>query len=191
MDKLGFYFDGESCIGCRTCQIACKDKNDLPIGILYRKVESFETGAFPTPGYFHHAYTCNHCMNPACVEVCPSGAMAIAEDGTVQHDDEVCIGCKSCANACPYGIPQYIEEKEIVGKCDACADRRANGLNPACVDACSMRVLEWGVLDELKRKHSDAVSDLPILPDSSQTGPSTIISPRAAALEAEYRQKRV
>lgn len=189
VEKLGFYFNGENCIGCRTCQIACKDKNDLPLGVLYRKVNTYETGAFPTPGYYHHTSTCNHCTDPACEAVCPSGAMFIADDGTVQHDDELCIGCKSCVNACPYGVPQYFEELEIVGKCDMCADRRANGLNPACVDACAMRVLEFGYIDELQAAHPDAVRDLPILPDSSQTGPSTLISPRACALEKDYRQK--
>ncbi len=191
MDKLGFYFNGESCIGCRACQIACKDKNDIPVGVLYRQVKSYETGAFPTPGYYHHASTCNHCASPACVANCPSGAMQLAEDGTVQHDDELCIGCKTCVNACPYEVPQYLDDLEIVAKCDFCADRRANGENPACVDACAMRVLEWGNLEDLKAAHPDAVQDLPILPDSSQTGPSTLISPRACALEADFRQKLI
>lgn len=187
MAKLGFFFNGDNCIGCRACQIACKDKNNLPVGILYRRVTSYETGAFPSPGFFHHASTCNHCENPACVLNCPSGAMQIAEDGTVQHDDELCIGCKTCINACPYEVPQYHDDLEIVTKCDLCADKRSNGENPVCVDACAMRVIEWGAMDELRAAHPDAVQDLPILPDSSQTNPSALISPRPCALESDFR----
>ena len=100
----GFYFNQQMCIGCRTCQVACKDKNDLEVGYLFRRVESFEVGEFPAPATFHYSGACNHCHTPACVEVCPAGATYInEEDGTVQHDDEACIGCGYCVKACPYG----------------------------------------------------------------------------------------
>ena len=69
---LGFYFDMTACIGCKTCQIACKDKNDLPLGTLYRNIESYETGEFPKPGAYHLSVSCNHCEKPACVEMCPT-----------------------------------------------------------------------------------------------------------------------
>lgn len=89
----GFYFNQQACIGCRTCQVACKDKNDLEVGYLFRRVESFEVGEFPKPATFHYSGACNHCHTPACAEVCPAGATYInEEDGTVQHDDEACIG---------------------------------------------------------------------------------------------------
>ena len=98
----GFYFNQQICIGCRTCQVACKDKNDLEVGYLFRRVESFEVGEFPAPATFHYSGACNHCHTPACVEVCPAGATYInEEDGTVQHDDEACIGCGYCVKACP------------------------------------------------------------------------------------------
>jgi len=189
MGKLGFYFNGARCVGCRACQIACKDKNDLDVGVTYRQVRTYETGAYPTPGYYHHSSTCNHCANPACVLVCPSGALHIAEDETVQIDSEICIGCKNCVRTCPYGVPQFFEDKEIAGKCNLCVDLTAKGENPVCVDACPQRVLEWGDLDELRAKHPDTVADLPILPDSLKTGPSTIIFPRTCALEPDFRQK--
>ena len=184
MGKLGFYFNQENCIGCRACQQACKDKNDLEVGILFRRVKTFETGKFPHPNVFHYAGTCNHCENPMCVKGCPTGAMYIAEDGTVQHDDDKCIGCTYCVWNCPYKVPQYIKKLGKVHKCDFCKDLREKGENPACVDACNMRVLEWGDLDELKKRHPHATKDLPILPPSSMTNPSTIIEARECALES-------
>ena len=117
----GFYFNQQMCIGCRTCQVACKDKNDLEVGYLFRRVESFEVGEFPAPATFHYSGACNHCHTPACVEVCPAGATYInEEDGTVQHDDEACIGCGYCVKACPYGHPVLIEELNVVHRCDGC-----------------------------------------------------------------------
>ena len=184
---LGFYFNMQNCIGCRTCQIACKDKNDLPVGIIYRHVHSYETGSFPNVGIFNFSASCNHCENPACVAICPVGAMQKAEDGTVVHDDELCIGCQSCVNACPYGVPQYREELNITGKCDACASLRAQGKKPACVASCLMRCLDFGDVDELVATYGpDYVHDLGILPSSDQTGPNTLIVAKSEALDASY-----
>ena len=189
MGKRGFYFNEEHCVGCRTCQIACKEKNKLAIGILYRQVRTYETGVFPTPGYYHFSSTCNHCLSPMCVRVCPSGAMHVAEDESVQLDEGICIGCKNCVNSCPYGVPQYFEDKEIAGKCNMCVDLTIKGENPVCVDACPQLAFEWGDIDELRAKHPDAISDLPILPDSTLTVPSTIFSPRPCALKKDFCQK--
>lgn len=193
MGKLGFYFDLDNCIGCRACQMACKDRNDLPVGVLYRHIIGYETGSYPTPGLYEYSYTCNHCESPECVANCPTGAMFVADDGTVQHNDEECIGCKTCMNSCPYQVPQYSEEKSIVGKCDSCASIRANGNNPVCVDACNMRVIEFGDLDELRATHEgeELVDELPILPSASKTNPSILIKPRACALEKDYREVTV
>lgn len=192
MGKLGFYFDNTLCIGCRTCQVACKDKNDLPAGITYRIVRSFETGDYPHPGFFHYSGSCNHCFDPACVASCPIGAMFIDEDGTVQHDDEACIGCKACVTACPYGEPQYFESLNIVKKCNACKDVRDQGGNPVCVDACLMRCLEFGDIDELEKRHgSELVDEIPILPSSDKTVPSLRINPRSSALETDCAEKFV
>ena len=110
----GFYFNQQMCIGCRTCQVACKDKNDLEVGYLFRRVESFEVGEFPAPATFHYSGACNHCHTPACVEVCPAGATYInEEDGTVQHDDEACIGCGYCFQVCPTQA-LYVDKKGIL-----------------------------------------------------------------------------
>ena len=183
MGKLGFYFDMTGCTGCRTCQLACKDKNNLEVGILFRSVQTFETGKNPNPGLYHYSGSCNHCENPKCVDSCPTRAMHVDADGTVQHDKNKCIGCRYCVWSCPYEIPQYIESLGKVGKCDGCMDLRDKGENPACVDACNMRVLEWGDLDELRAKHPGTTSDLPILPRSAVTNPSLLIKPRTVAFQ--------
>ena len=192
MGRLGFFFDMAMCIGCRTCQIACKDKNDLKIGELFRKVKTFETGVYPDPHLYHYSASCNHCAEAKCVKGCPTGALHYAEDGTVQHDKEKCIGCKYCIWNCPYGVPQFIKESGIIGKCDTCLDLREQGQNPACVDACAMRCLEFGDLDELAAKHgSGLVKELPISPLASITQPSLLIKARSYALDSNFRERKV
>ena len=187
---LGFYLDGTRCIGCTTCAIACKDYKDQPVGSNFRRILNFETGEYPTARSWHYSIACNHCANPACVTACPTGAMHVnEEDGTVIHDDDICIGCKMCVESCPYGAPQYREDLAIVQKCDACADRRAEGKDPACVAACAMRALYFGDVDELKARFGeDLVTDVPYLPESSVTNPPTLIKPKEASLTDDYRQ---
>lgn len=183
MGEKAFYFNMSTCIGCHTCQIACKDKNNLEVGTTFRHVDSYESGAYPAPKLYHVSRSCNHCANPACVANCPTGAMYKAEDGSVQHDDELCIGCQSCVNSCPYEVPQYLEEDNIVHKCDMCTTLTAKGEQPACVAACQTRALEWGDVDELQAAHPDAVSDIAALPSSEQTGPNLLIDPKPFAVE--------
>lgn len=187
MSKMGFYFNQKKCVGCRTCQVACKDKNDLEVGELFRHVTSYQAGKYPNAMLYHYAATCNHCMDPACVAACPNGAMHVdEEDGTVQHDDSKCLGCQYCVEACPYGVPVYIEEINLTHKCDACKQLREAGEPPACVAACPMRALEFGPYEELLAAHPDAVSEIATLPDSSQTSPCTLIDPKDAALEPDF-----
>lgn len=189
MSRKGFYFNQGVCVGCRTCQVACKDKNELPVGALYRSVSTYETGVFPTAMGYHLSIACNHCENPACVRVCPTEAMYVDEaDGTVQHNDESCIGCKSCIMACPYDAPSYRESMGIVGKCNACKELREAGEENACVASCPMRALEFGDIEELKRKHPDAVDNIAVLCDSSLTTPSLLIQAKGAALEDAFTQ---
>lgn len=177
---LGFHFDMTSCIGCKTCEIACKDKNDMPVGVRYRQVHYFEGGKFPKPWLFYLSMSCNHCESPLCVKNCPTGAMSKRADGVVVHDREKCIGCRYCTWSCPYGAPQYIEEIGKVGKCDLCADLLDLGQNPACVDACVMRALHFGELEELKEKYG-GTRELRVLPDSGLTNPSILITPKPMA----------
>ena len=187
MSQLGFYFNEAACSGCRACQVACKDRNDLPVGVAFRKVTSYQSGTYPNGRIYHHSSTCNHCVNPACVANCPTGAMQKAEDGTVVHDDALCIGCENCVRACPYTVPVLLEDKGIVGKCDSCKAQRDAGHNPVCVDACIMRALDFGEIDQLVEKYGpDLVYDMPYLPSSETTGPSTLIKPKECALSEEF-----
>lgn len=188
---LGFYFDMTVCIGCHTCQIACRDKNNLyNVGEIYRAVKVFEGGKYPSPYYYHLSIACNHCSDAKCVEGCPTMAMHYDGDGTVQHDDDKCIGCRYCTWNCPYGAPQFLEEKGVVGKCDSCKDLRDQGENPACVDACLMRCIKFGDLDELRAEYGpDLVQELPILPSESMTHPSLLIHPRTSAENTDAKER--
>ena len=192
MGKLGFYFDMTACAGCKTCQVACIDKNDLPLATLLRRVEIYDFGKYPNARFFNLSISCNHCDKPACVAACPTGATYKTEEGPVLHDDLICIGCEACVNACPYGHPKLIPDLGIVHKCDTCIGLRKNGHNPICVDSCWMRALEFGDIDELKAKHSneDLVCDLPVLPDSSITSPNILIHANDYALKMDGSIKK-
>ena len=146
--QKAFYLNANNCSGCKACMTACKDKNDLPVGINYRQVTEYGGGSWvPDPDHPdllvpNNVYTysmstaCMHCEDPACVNVCPTTAMYKREDGIVLVDASKCIGCRYCEWACPYGAPQFNEEKGVMTKCDFCQDLQAQGLDPACVDAC-------------------------------------------------------
>lgn len=189
MSGKGFYFDSSRCVNCKTCQVACRVKNDLPVGAFFRTVDSFETGSFPNVGLYHISHACNHCADPACVRNCPTGAMYQDEaDGTIQHNDDVCIGCRSCIMACPYGAPVYLEDEGIVGKCNACIDTREEDGEPTCVAACGMRALEFGDFDELKKKHPDAAVEIPCMPSASITDPHMLIDGRDCMYDENYRE---
>lgn len=174
--SLGFYVDLNRCIGCRTCQVACKDRHDLMNpGPKTRRVASYETGAYPNPSMFHVTLSCNHCEDPACVKHCPTAAMHKSDDGTVVHDDTKCIQCRYCMMVCPYGAPQWDEDASMIVKCDSCKDLRAAGKNPVCVDSCLTRAIEFGDLDELCAKHGDdLVSDIVAVPSSEMTRPNIL-----------------
>lgn len=157
-----FYFDQNLCTGCDTCLVACKDWNDLKAGkTSYRKRETVEMGSFPEINVYEAVYACNHCEEPACLEVCPMGAIMKREkDGAVQVNRDICIGCKACKGACPYDAPQF---DDVTGdgkmlKCTMCWDRidseakietGATSKLPACVAACPQRALKYGTTAEL------------------------------------------
>lgn len=187
--SLGFYVDQQKCIGCRTCQVACKDRHDLQsVGPRPRRVDSYEAGSYPETGIYHTIVSCNHCEHPACVAACPTGAMFKSDDGTVQHDDTRCVVCRNCMLACPYHAPQHDEERNMIVKCDSCKALRQAGKNTTCVDACPMRAIEFGDMDELRAKHAGAVSDIPALADSAHTTPNLIMSAPDAAKKNDFRR---
>lgn len=188
--SLGFYVDLQRCIGCRTCQVACKDRRDLQsAGPRPRRVDSFECGTYPDVSLFHLALSCNHCDEPACVAGCPTAALHKADDGTVQYDADRCVVCRNCMTVCPYGTPQHDEDANLIAKCDACKALRDAGRNPVCVDACPMRAIEFGELDELHAAHGDDLtSELPVLPSADVTHPNLLLRPSAGALREDFRE---
>lgn len=188
--SLGFCVDLQRCIGCRTCQVACKDRRDLQsAGPRPRRVDSFECGTYPDVSLFHLALSCNHCDEPACVAGCPTAALHKADDGTVQYDADRCVVCRNCMTVCPYGAPQHDEDANLIAKCDACKALRDAGRNPVCVDACPMRAIEFGELDELRAAHGDDLtSELPVLPSADVTHPNLLLRPSAGALREDFRE---
>jgi anaerobic dimethyl sulfoxide reductase subunit B len=183
--QLGFYFDSTACIGCRACQVACKDKNDLVVGQTWRQVVEVsggawtaqENGTWTTNTFAYYlSLGCQHCENPLCVQVCPTSAMTKRADGTVVVNQDQCIGCRFCEWACPYGSPQFSEAKGVMTKCNFCEDYLAQGKNPACVDACVMRALDFGEIADLRGKYG-LVDQVDPLPTASITHPSIVLKP--------------
>jgi anaerobic dimethyl sulfoxide reductase subunit B len=181
--QLGFYMDSSSCIGCKACIIACKDKNDLPVDVNWRRGVEYCGGSWlkenddhvPSNVFvYYFTLSCQHCEFPKCIGVCPASAISKADDGIVHVDRDKCIGCQSCYSACPYGAPQYSDD--VMSKCDMCADLRTVGVNPVCVDACPLRALDWGEMSALREKYGNIISVDP-LPDGSITNPSMILKP--------------
>lgn len=171
MAQYGFYFDATRCTGCKTCEAACRDYHHLGKGQTYRHVYELEGGSWTqdaqgcwtTDGYtYYTSFSCQHCDNPACVQVCPTGAMAKRENGIVDVDEHRCIGCGYCQMACPYDNPKVDREAGHSTKCNGCAERVAQGKEPICVEACSMRALEFKPVDELPAEGVQAkVAPLP------------------------------
>ena len=187
--QLGFHINLERCNGCLTCQIACKDKNDLPMGCLYRQVHEIAGGGYTEVNNVVKAnvfaywipMSCNHCKDPMCVKNCPTGAMQKRpEDGIVFVDQSKCIGCQYCVCSCPYDAPQYDPDKGKTGKCDLCKDLLSQGEQPACVAACPMRALDFGPMEELKQKYG-GVERVKGLPEPNLTKPSLLITPHRDA----------
>lgn len=188
MSLYGFYFDQTRCIGCHACQVACKDRLGLDIaGPLPRRVHSYETGTFPEATIYHISVGCNHCEDPACVAQCPTGAMFMSDDGIVLHDDDRCIVCKNCMMVCPYGAPQYDPVENMIIKCDSCKPLREAGMKPVCVDACPMRALDFGRIEDLKARHGDGlVRELPCLGPAKYTKPNIYVRASDTALDKEF-----
>ena len=148
--QLGFIHHNVDCIGCRACEIACKDKNGLAPGPRFRWVQYIEGGTYPDVFAYKVNMSCNHCAEPACLPTCPTGALFKREkDGIVDIDSTLCIGCRRCEASCPFGAPQFDPVDKIVKKCNMCVDEIDAGRKPYCVMACMMRVLDIGSIDKI------------------------------------------
>lgn len=195
MTQKGFYIDLTRCAGCRTCSVACADLNNTPVGLNLRRVIEFEGGSWKKSAEgtwrqdvfaYYVSIGCNECADPACVKVCPTKAhFKRAEDGLVVIDQEKCIGCGMCARACPYGVPQLDAKRGKMLKCDGCVARTSRGMMPVCVESCPERALEFGDIEELRRKHGLVDSVAP-LPDAGITKPSIVIKPCRTAKPAGF-----
>ncbi len=149
--QMGFVHNNVDCIGCRACEIACKDKNGLDAGPRFRRVQYIEGGTYPEVFAYKVNTSCNHCAQPACLPTCPTGALfKRKKDGVVNIDSTLCIGCRRCEAACPYGAPQFDVTSNTVKKCNMCVDELDAGRKPYCVAACMMRVLDVGPIDKLR-----------------------------------------
>lgn len=152
MKQLAFIFDQRSCTGCHTCRIACRDAHDLGPGRDYRRVWETQGGSYRREGAaivpeIHaewHTLSCLHCPDPPCLDACAAGAISKRdEDGVVLIDPDLCVGCRSCAPACPSGAISFGSDG-TAGKCDFCVSELDRGAPPVCVAACPMRALDWG-----------------------------------------------
>jgi anaerobic dimethyl sulfoxide reductase subunit B (iron-sulfur subunit) len=195
-----FTFDATFCSGCKACQAACKDKNNLPLGVLWRRVIEVAGGTWQQNGEawtntvfaYNISISCNHCIHPKCAGICPTGAYDVREDGIVLLDTEKCMGCGYCAWGCPYGAPQYNVDAGTMTKCDFCFDNLEQGLPPACVAACPMRVLDYAEPSDSETKELrlwDALPEAHPYPLShySHTQPRLVIKPHAAMNVSEEK----
>jgi anaerobic dimethyl sulfoxide reductase subunit B len=160
--QLGFYFDQTRCVGCFTCCVACKDWHDIPAGPAHWiRVSEQEKGKFPDVSVSYLLTPCYHCEDPLCMGKCPVNAIdKREEDGIVVVNRDLCLGgsdCGACKDACPYGAPQFGEgEDDRMQKCDLCIERWEEGKKPVCVEACPLRALDAGPMEELKKKYGHA-----------------------------------
>jgi Fe-S-cluster-containing dehydrogenase component len=157
--KKALLMDASRCIGCSACEVACKLTHDLPSEPY--PIRAIQVGPLEADGELlmtSQPTTCCHCDRPACVPACPTGAMQQREDGVVFSDLEICIGCQTCAIACPFGVPQLNPASGKISKCDSCKDRIDQGLWPACALSCPTGALIFGeparVVQEIRQREA-------------------------------------
>lgn len=178
----GFFTDTSVCIGCKACEVACKEWNALegnePVfgdgydntGSLdaqnWRHVEFIDNvpdetmGAGDGKAWLMMSDVCKHCQHASCMEVCPTGAIIRTEFDSVFIQPDVCNGCRNCIAACPYDVIAQDEHKGVAQKCTLCYDRLQGGMEPACAKACPTDSIQFGPIDELRQLAGQRVSDL-------------------------------
>ena len=184
--RMGFFTDTSICIGCKACEVACKEWNAVPEdGISLSGMSYDNTVSLGASTWRHVAFieqpagghpprtpqsdsirwlmssdVCKHCTESACLDVCPTGALFRTEFGTVVVQDDVCNGCGYCVPACPFGVIARREEDGQAHKCTLCYDRLGAGLEPAWAKACPTQSIQFGPLDELRERARLRVGDL-------------------------------
>jgi formate dehydrogenase iron-sulfur subunit len=182
-ERVGFFTDTSVCIGCKACEVACKEWNDVPEDGLDFTGHSYDnTGALGADTWRHVAFVeqgrdgsmrwlmssdvCKHCTSAACLEVCPTGALFRTEFGTVVVQQDICNGCGYCVPACPYGVIDRREEDGRAHKCTLCYDRLKDGMTPACAQACPTESIQFGPLDELRERAFERLEVLHVAGES-------------------------
>ena len=155
MTQYAIITDLNRCVGCLACTVACKAVNNVPVGAFW--IKTLRVGPNPIEGgsgdwpdveMYFLPIQCQHCADPECVKVCPTGASHKAVDGTVQIDKSKCIGCQFCAMSCPYNVRYLNEEERVVEKCTLCEQKIAQGELPQCVAQCGSRARFFGDLEQ-------------------------------------------
>jgi formate dehydrogenase iron-sulfur subunit len=179
-ERVGFFTDTSVCIGCKACEVACKQWNSVPEdGINLLAMSYDNTGALGANTWRHVAFieqpaadpvdgmrwlmssdVCKHCTHAACLDVCPTGSLFRTEFGTVVVQDDICNGCGYCVPACPYGVIERREEDGRAFKCTLCYDRLRGDLMPACAQACPTESIQFGPLEELRERAALRVEEL-------------------------------
>ena len=159
MVNYGFVIDNRKCIGCHACTVACKSEHDVPIGVNRTHVKYIEKGEYPDVTREFSVHRCNHCEDSPCTTICPTTALFTREDGIVDFDDERCIGCKSCMQACPYDALYIDPNKGTAAKCNYCAHRIEHSYEPSCVIVCPTEAIVSGDLDDPNSSISGYIRD--------------------------------
>jgi len=146
--NYAFLIDNRKCIGCHACSTACKAENQVPLGVHRTWVKDVEKGVFPQTRRYFQVTRCNHCARPPCVPICPTAAMYRRDDGIVEFDSNLCIGCKACLQACPYDAIHIDPDSGTAAKCHFCAHRVDVGLEPACVIVCPVHAIVAEDMDD-------------------------------------------
>jgi formate dehydrogenase iron-sulfur subunit len=177
--RMGFFTDTSVCIGCKACEVACKEWNAVPEdGLLLTGMSYDNTGGLGASTWRHVAFieqpaddagdlrwlmssdVCKHCTEAACLDVCPTGALMRTEFGTVVVQEDVCNGCGYCVPACPFGVIDRRRDDGRAWKCTLCYDRIGVGLEPACAKACPTDSIQFGPVDDLRERAALRVAQL-------------------------------
>ncbi len=161
----GFIFDYAKCVGCGACVVACFNENGTKPPMAWRNISTYNKKKVPLLGYVYLSMACNHCKEAPCMKACPSMAYSFhPETGAVQHNASVCLGCRYCTWACPFGAPQYNKEEGIIEKCHFCYHRIEKGQKPACAINCPTGALNFGEIEEEKKADAFGLSQKTVYP---------------------------
>lgn len=146
-------YNKENCIQCHGCEVACKSWRSVELGVKWRRVENIWQGSYPNVKNVSASIACMHCVEPACVEACPVGAISKrSEDGVVVVDKDKCIGCQTCLEECPFDVPEFGTDGKMQ-KCDLCLHEiDFETESPPCVETCPTKALVFGKMDEQEKR---------------------------------------